>query len=347
MGTGAATGDAFSGESARRAAAALCLARGRGPPTLCGTRAVSACVPRASRAHDPVATTSTAPLPAVRDPRDYLSLARRHYENFPVGSWLLPPRARRHLHRIYAFARTADDLADERRDAAALRAFRADFLAHLDGARCDVPLFVDLRATIVECALERELFTDLLDAFAQDLERTRYADRAALRDYCRRSADPIGRLVLRVCGHRDPRLDALSDRICTALQLLNHLQDLRADLLERDRVYFPLAELAACGADVDDLRAPRADAGVRAFVLAEADRLAAEFAAGWPLVDAVRGRLRCELRAILRGAAAVLQRIRACGGDVLGGRVHLGRWRRVACVLAGLAVRRPPRWDAR
>lgn len=294
-----------------------------------------------------MATISTAPPPSLSDPRDYLSLARRHYENFPVGSWLLPRGARRHLHRIYAFARTADDLADERCDAAALAAFRADFEQHLRGARRGVPLFVDLCATIVECALEPELFTDLLDAFAQDLVQSRYEDRAALRDYCRRSANPIGRLVLRVCGHRDSRLDALSDRICTALQLLNHLQDLRADLLERDRIYFPLVELAACGVRDEDLRAVHAGASVRAFALAEADRLAAEFAAGWPLVDAVRGRLRLELRAILRGAAAVLQRVRACGGDVLGGRMQLGKGRRLACLFAALVSRRPPRWDAR
>ncbi len=101
-------------------------------------------------------------------------MAASHYENFPVGSWLLPARARRHLHRIYAFARTADDLADELRDGPALAAFRADFLRHLEGGATEVPLFVDLVATIRECALEVPLFTDLLDAFAQDCVKTRY-----------------------------------------------------------------------------------------------------------------------------------------------------------------------------
>jgi phytoene/squalene synthetase len=136
-------------------------------------------------------------------PRRYLALAGRHYENFPVGSWLLPARARRHLHRIYAFARTADDLADEQRDAAALAAFRADFLRHLAGEAADVPLFVDLVATIRACDLEPACFTDLLDAFAQDCVQTRY-DAGQLLAYCRRSADPVGRLVLRVHGYRDP-----------------------------------------------------------------------------------------------------------------------------------------------
>ena len=289
--------------------------------------------------------TPSATAPALQDPRDYLSLARRHYENFPVGSWLLPRSARLHLHRIYAFARTADDLADELQDADALAAFRRDFLRHVDEGVDDVPLFVDLRATMETCRLERELFTDLLDAFAQDCHQARY-DRAQLLDYCRRSADPVGRLVLRVCGYRDPALDARSDRVCTGLQLLNHLQDLREDLLERDRIYFPLEELAEAGADENDLRAERANPAVRRFVLGQADRIAADFEAGWPLVDAVRGRLRLELRAILRGAAAVLARIRAVDGDVLGGNVHLGRFARVRSVLAGLALRRPPVWRA-
>jgi phytoene/squalene synthetase len=171
-------------------------------------------------------------------------------------------------------------------------------------------------------------------------------DRAALADYCRRSADPIGRLVLRVHGHRAPALDTLSDRICTALQLLNHLQDLGEDLRERDRIYFPLEELARHGAAESDLRADRAGPALRAFVLAEADRLGREFAAGWPLVRSVRGRLRLELRAILRGAAAVLRRIRAEGGDVLGGRVHLGKGERLRTVLGGLFCRRPPVFTA-
>jgi squalene synthase HpnC len=281
------------------------------------------------------------------DPRSYLALASRHYENFPVGSWLLPRAARVHLRRIYAFARTADDLADEQRSAPALAAFRADFLRHLDpdGAsvsRCEVPLFADLRETIREHALERELFTDLLDAFAQDLERSRY-DRDALFDYCRRSANPVGRLVLRVCGHRDASFDRWSDRICTGLQLLNHLQDMGSDLRDRDRVYFPQEDLQRFAVTEGDLRADAANERVRALVLHWASFLETEFAAGWPLVDAVGGRLRWELRAILRGAAAVLRRIRAVEGDVLGKSTRLSKRERLATVLGGLCCRGIPR----
>ena len=273
-------------------------------------------------------------------------MAQQHYENFPVGSWLLPKRARRHLHRIYAFARTADDLADELRDRQALAAFRESFLRHQDPAVRDVPLFVDLHDSIRECELELTLFTDLLDAFDQDCHQTRY-DRAQLLDYCKRSADPVGRLVLRVCGYRDARLDTWSDHICTGLQLVNHLQDLREDLLERDRVYFPIEELREHGCDVDDLRAAIANANVRRFVLAQADRIAADFAAGWPLISNVRGRLRYELRAIVRGAAAVLARIRAVDGDVLAGNVHLSKLARLRTVLMGLLSPFEPCWRAR
>jgi len=291
-------------------------------------------------------STTTAIEPVLRDPQHFLSLAQRHYENFPVGSWLLPKPARRHLHRIYAFARTADDLADELQDREALAAFRAEFLRHEDPQVRDVPLFTELFASIRECELERSLFTDLLDAFDQDCHQTRYT-RPQLLDYCKRSADPVGRLVLRVCGYRDARFDAWSDHICTGLQLVNHLQDLREDLLERDRVYFPIEELEACGASVDDLRAATASPEVRRFVLDQAQRVAAGFAEGWPLIGAVRGRLRLELRAILRGAAAVLARIRAVDGDVLGGNVHLSKLARMRTVFAGLLLPSEPKWGAR
>ncbi len=290
---------------------------------------------------------ATPIVPAAATPiADHQALARQHYENFPVGSWLLPARARRHLHRVYAFARTADDLADERRDAAALAAFRAEFVRHLREGASDVPLFRDLVATIDACALEPRWFTDLLDAFAQDCVPRRY-DRGQLMAYCKLSADPIGRIVLRVHGHRDGALDALSDRVCTALQLLNHLQDLGSDLRDRDRVYFPREDLARFGVTEPMLLLAHAGPEVRALVRHWATWLGEQFAAGWPLVERVRGRLRWELRAILRGAAAVLARIDAVDGDVLGGRVHLTKGERVRSVLLGLCRRRAPSFRGR
>lgn len=266
------------------------------------------------------------------DRQEFEALAAEHYENFPVGSLLVPRRLRRHVHRIYAFARIADDIADERRDATLLAGYRTSFLAHRRGVAGDVPLFVDLDATIEQLDLPEELFTALLDAFAQDLEVTRYRSDEELFDYCRRSADPVGRLVLRVFGYRDEELDRLSDRICTGLQLLNHLQDLGSDLRERDRVYFPQADLERFGVREEDLIAASATPGVRALVAYWLDRTVTMFAEGWPLMTRVRGRLRLELRAIVGSACRVVRRIRACDHDVLGGAVRVSKAERVAAV---------------
>jgi phytoene synthase len=276
------------------------------------------------------------------DPEAFLALARQHYENFPVGSLLVPRRLRRHVHRIYAFARIADDIADERRDAALLARYRADFLAHRRGETAGLPLFVDLSATIEELGLPEQLFLDLLEAFAQDLRVRRYGSEAELFAYCRLSADPVGRLVLRVFGHDDPALDALSDRICTGLQLLNHLQDLGEDLRDRDRIYFPEPDLVRFGVAPDDLLAARAGDGLRALVRHWLDRTVAMFADGWPLTEAVRGRLRLELRAIVGSACAVARRIRACDHDVLGGAVELPKIGKVGALLRAFSGRRPP-----
>ncbi|MFO1054759.1 MAG: squalene synthase HpnC [Planctomycetota bacterium] len=275
-------------------------------------------------------------------PGELVALAATHYENFPVGSFLVPRRLRPHIHRIYAFARIADDIADERRDAVALDAFREAFLAHRRGERSDLPLFVDLCATIRELDLPEPLFLDLLDAFAQDLRVHRYETDAQLFDYCRRSADPVGRLVLRVFGHRDDRLDRLSDRICTGLQLLNHLQDIGSDLRERDRIYFPLADLERHGVREDDLRAPRASPGVKALVRDWLDRTARMLGEGWPLTLAVRGRLRYELRAIVGGAAGCVDAIRRADHDVLSAHRGLRGLRRITVLLRSLLRRAPP-----
>ncbi len=262
----------------------------------------------------------------------FLALATQHYENFPVGSFLVPRQQRPHIHRIYAFARTADDIADEHRDAAALQEYRESFLAYLEGDGTPgkkVPLFADLRATIRELDLPSELFLDLLDAFAQDLEVRRYADGEQLFAYCRKSADPIGRLVLRVFGEGTPECDRLSDQICTALQLLNHLQDIKEDLSIRDRIYFPMLDLARFEVSEKDLRESSANEQVKALVEHWTNRVAAMFRAGWPLTEQVGTRLRWELRGILHGAGRVLARIRAIDHDVLRFHVRLSRWQKL------------------
>lgn len=284
----------------------------------------------------------TEAAPTHSTPGDFLTLAASHYENFPVGSFLVPRRLRPHIHRIYAFARIADDIADEWRDAEALAAFRTAFLAHRGGAARDVPLFVDLCATIDELDLPEHLFTALLDAFEQDLHVSRYADEGELFAYCRLSADPVGRLVLRVFGHDDAELDALSDRICTALQLLNHLQDIGSDLRERDRIYFPMADLTRHSVAPDDLRAPQASPGVRALVAHWLDRTADLLREGWPLTRAVHGRLRYELRAIVGGAAGCIRAIRAADHDVLSAHRGVRGFARLRAVGAAVLSSRVP-----
>ncbi len=279
--------------------------------------------------------------PAVSS--EFLRLAAGHYENFPVGSWLVPRLQRRHLHRIYAFARIADDIADEDRDSHALAALRRSLRDHLaDASVAGAPLLVELRTTIRELSLPEELFFDLLDAFAEDLERHRH-DEASLLDYCRRSADPIGRLVLRVFGHDDPQMDQLSDRICTALQLVNHLQDIKEDLRDRGRIYFPEEDLARHGVTEADLRSDSASPAVRALVSEWADRTREMFREGWPLVGRVRGRLRIELRAILRGAAAVLRHMREADHDVLSTHLRLTRRAKARVMLGALVCSSMPK----
>lgn len=274
---------------------------------------------------------------------DHLALARTHYENFPVGSLLLPRRQRTHLHRIYAFARTADDLADEHRDAAALRAFREAFAAHLNGtAREPVPLLRDLAATISELRLPPQLFFDLLDAFASDLEIHQH-DRASLTAYCRRSADPVGRLVLRVFGHSDPAMDAMSDRICTALQIVNHLQDVGEDARERDRVYLPIEDLTELGIARADLERRAATPALRELIRRWTDTAAGWLREGWPLTARVRGRLAVELRAIVHGVALVVGNLRRIDHDVLATHVRLTRGEKVRAIGRALASRALPK----
>jgi squalene synthase HpnC len=199
-----------------------------------------------------------------------LDIAQRHYENFPVASRLLPRRARPHIAAIYAFARIADDFADEgTRSPAARLALLDDWQARLHRAveGAADPRMTPMRRRFFTRSAIRSAnaistcssFDDLLSAFRQDVTVHRYETWDELFDYCRRSANPVGRLVLRVNGYRDDRLDACSDAVCTALQLTNFWQDLEVDL-KKDRLYVPLAEMRAAGADIEDLRRFPSDA---------------------------------------------------------------------------------------
>ncbi len=277
----------------------------------------------------------------------YVDLAKTHYENFPVGSILVKDPERTHLHRIYAFARTADDLADELVDRDALFDFRAAFENHLPDyplPEAVDPFFAELRETIAECKLDPFLFRSLLDAFDSDIEVRRYQDAEMLYTYCRYSAAPVGRLVLRVFGYRDDALDKLSDHICIGLQLLNHLQDMRDDVRSRDRVYFPKKDFIRFGANISDLRKDEATPELRKLVKHWANETAEHFQAGWPLLRSVKGRLGLELRAILHGAAAVLVKLRSGGYDVCRGSkpFRLGKVGKATILCRAVATRGMP-----
>jgi squalene synthase HpnC len=263
-----------------------------------------------------------------------LALARRHYENFPVASRLIPARMRPHIAAIYAFARTADDIADEPGLTDIERLRRLDAwdrhvqrvgagLAPETASDDEAQIFLALAHTIEACGLPPQLLRDLLSAFRQDVVRKRYATWDDVLDYCTRSANPVGRLVLRVAGHVSPRLDAQSDAVCTALQLTNFWQDLERDW-RVGRLYVPWADYYAAGAREEDLAAGQMTPEWRDVMAEMVRRTRALFAAGRAVCDGVDGRLRWELRFTWVGGTRILDRIEHNGFDVLHHRPTLG-----------------------
>jgi len=183
-------------------------------------------------------------------------LAESHYENFTVVSWLLPKRLREDFQHVYAFCRWADDLGDETGDPQKSLRLLEWWSREVDACYAGQPrhpVFVALRRTIEKHDIPRKPFDDLIDAFVQDQRVTRYDSWEQVVDYCTRSADPVGRLVLYLCGYRDAERQRLSDRTCTALQFANFWQDVRRDILERDRVYVPRDIAAKHGLDVETM----------------------------------------------------------------------------------------------
>lgn len=279
-----------------------------------------------------VTATEKAYVSCARD-------ARHHYENFPVASLLLPRQTRRHVAAVYAFARAADDFADEGERTVEQRKELLDGWAqrlteaasgHGPGAppRTGEPsntadIFLALRGTIRDCSLPVELFEDLLSAFRQDVDVNRYKTWAELLDYCRRSANPVGRIVLRISGKTEVQLDAWSDDICTALQLTNFWQDASIDY-ERGRVYLPLEERQLHGARVEDLGERRITLAWQRALSAATDRTRTLFEGGRPLCDVLHGRLRYELRATWLGGTRLLERLADVNFDVASRRPTLG-----------------------
>jgi squalene synthase HpnC len=251
------------------------------------------------------------------------ALAESHYENFPVASKLMPARLRPHVAAIYAFARTADDFADEpgREPDERLRLLD-EWRRKLHEPPVD-DIFVALHDTIARFDLPIELFEDLLSAFTQDVSTTRYESWNAVLDYCRRSANPVGRLVLRLSGYRDEALDRASDAVCTALQLTNFWQDLAIDW-PRGRLYVPEEAWRPAGADPAALDRGRMTPEWTAAMRACGQYTRRLFADGRSVCDGVSGRLRYELRATWLGGSRILDRLEDVDFDVFTARPSLG-----------------------
>jgi hydroxysqualene synthase len=240
-----------------------------------------------------------------------LALARGHYENFPVASRLLPHRLQRPISVIYAFARSADDFADEGGLPVEIRLARLDdYVSKLDAVRerqePDDPIFIALADVVARHALPLEPFYDLLTAFRQDVTKKRYADFGEVLAYCRCSANPVGRLVLHLAREATPDNLRDSDAICSALQLINFYQDLDQDFIENDRIYLPLDEMAACGVGEAQLAARRGDAALRTLLDGQIERARRLLLSGAPLGNRLRGRLGMEIRATVHGGLRVL-----------------------------------------
>lgn len=243
-----------------------------------------------------------------------IHLARSHYENFPVASRLLPAQIRRPIAIIYAFARSADDIADEGNEPPEIRlAALAEYtrqLRHIEaGEKVDGPVFIALADVIQQHQLPIQLFHDLISAFSQDVSKRRYTDFDELEDYCRRSANPVGRLMLHLTGNDSDENLRASDAVCSALQLINFWQDLAQDYDENNRIYLPQNEMAQFGVSENHLRNRINDADMQALMNVQLVRTRSIMLRGAPLGKRLKGLFGIEIRAIIHGGIEILNRL--------------------------------------
>ncbi len=268
-----------------------------------------------------------------------------HYENFPVASFLLPARLRPAVRAIYAFARTADDIADEgdapaEQRLAALSAYQHELDRLEAGQGTDSALFDSLGKTITSCHLPVRPLRDLLSAFAQDVTTTRYASFDELIDYCRRSANPVGNLMLHLYQAADADNLRDSDAICSALQLINFWQDVAIDW-KKGRVYIPLEDLRRFGVTETDLTQAASGDAWRRLMHFQVERARTLLLSGAPLALRLPGRIGWELRLVVQGGLRILERIEAVDYDVFRRRPELrfGDWLRMLWRAAGMKIR--------
>jgi squalene synthase HpnC len=283
-----------------------------------------------------------APPGSLEEANQYTRrLAMGHYENFSVVSLLLPRHLRQDFANVYAFCRTADDLSDEVPNRAQalgyLKRFGELTQACYRGEK-QSPLFVTLSETIHRHQIPIQPFLDLIDAFEQDQRINRYDSFEQLVDYCRRSADPVGRLVLYMCGYRDEQRQRLSDRTCTALQLANFWQDVRRDVLERDRIYIPTDSMRQFGVTEEQIKTGRCDENYRGLIRFEVERTVALFDEGDPLLPMLDLSVRRHVALFARGGRAICDAIVRQNYDTLSRRPRLSAWHKGKLIAGAVAT---------
>lgn len=277
------------------------------------------------------------PSPPYADALAYCRhLARGHYENFAVASRLMPRALLPHFYAIYAYCRWADDLADEVSDKQQSRELLDWWESQLDdcfAGQCEHPVFVALARTIEEYSLPRQPLADLLDAFRQDQDVTRYATHAEVLDYCRRSANPVGRLILHLGRCHDDRRGVLADHVCTGLQLANFCQDVASDW-QRGRVYLPADTLQAVGGDESMLAAGRCTPQLRRALEIEVDRAESYLRNGEPLIALMPAPLRTQVALFIGGGLSILRSIRRMDYNVWRRRPTVSKPRKLALLVS-------------
>jgi squalene synthase HpnC len=261
-------------------------------------------------------------------------LARTHYENFSVATWFLPERLRQDFFNVYAYCRISDDLGDEVGDPDASLRLLDQWEAELDACYAGSPrhpVFVALAETVCKCEIPKQTFVDLLTAFRQDQRVSRYGTFEDVLGYCRYSANPVGHLVLYVCGYRDADRQALSDFTCTALQLANFWQDVSPDY-SNGRIYLPLEDLRHFGVGEEDIAAQRNTAAFCDLMRFEVERARDWFRRGLPLIEKVDRELAIDIELFGRGGQEILHAIEAQGYNVLGRRPAISKPRKLALV---------------
>lgn len=261
-------------------------------------------------------------------------LARTHYENFSVATWFLPRRLQQHFFNVYAYCRISDDLGDEVGNPEAALRLLDQWESELDACYSGVPrhpVFVALAETVRQCEIPKQTFADLLTAFRQDQTVTRYPTFNDLLGYCRYSANPVGRLVLYVCGYRDAERQALSDFTCTALQLANFWQDVTVDYA-KGRIYLPLEDLSQFGVSESDVAAQKNTPTFCQMMRFEVERARDWFARGLPLAKTVDRALAVDVELFTRGGQEILNAIERQNYQVLGRRPSISKSRKLALV---------------